>query len=57
MLAVGAGGFLLTFFFSRLSFRVLSPPLWEKARYKLKYCLEELVGSKQIKIIINTIKH
>ena len=49
VLAVGAGGgcldiFSLTYLFSLLSltylFSLLSPPLWETARYRLKYGLK-----------------
>ena len=36
-------------FFSRLSFffSFLSPPLWEAARYRLKYCLKGPLSPKQ----------
>ena len=38
VLAVGAGGGGLDFFFYHFS--VLSPSLWETARYRPKYCLK-----------------
>ena len=38
-LAVGAGG-VGGHFYSQLSFSPLSPPLWETARYRLKYCFK-----------------
>ena len=34
-------------FFSRLSFSLLSPSLWETARYRLKYCLKGPLTPKQ----------
>ena len=34
-------------FFSHLSFLFLSPPLWEAARYRLKYCLKGPLSPKQ----------
>ena len=44
-LAVGAGGFVWTFLLSSiLSFLFL--PLWETARYRLKYCLEGPLNPK-----------
>ena len=33
--------------FSRLLFSVLSPSLWETARYRLKYCLKGPLSPKQ----------
>ena len=49
VLAVGAGGGCLDIFFSRLS--VLSPSLWETARYRLKYCLKGPLSTKQLEQI------
>ena len=47
-LAVGAGGVgWFGHFFSRLSFFLLSPSLWETARYRLKYCLKGPFSPKQ----------
>ena len=45
-LAVGAGGVVWTFF-SRLSFLIFSPSVWETARYRLKYCLKGPLSPKQ----------
>ena len=50
-LAVGAGGVVWTFFFSRLSFRLsfrfsFSLSFWETARYRLKYCLKGPLSPK-----------
>ena len=39
-LAVGAGGGGLDMFSLVYHFSLLSPPLWETARYRLKYCLK-----------------
>ena len=39
-LAVGAGGGSLKVFTLLYLFTLLSPPLWETARYRLKYCLK-----------------
>ena len=39
-LAVGAGGGCLDIFTIIYLFSSLSPSLWEKARYRLKYCLK-----------------
>ena len=38
-LAVGAGGVVWTFLLSFI-LSLLSPSLWETARYRLKYCLK-----------------
>ena len=38
-LAVGAGGVVWTFLLSSI-LSLLSPSLWETARYRLKYCLK-----------------
>ena len=46
-LAAGAGGGCLDIFFSHLSLSILSPSLWETARYKLKYCLKGPLNPKQ----------
>ena len=45
-LAVGAGGGMFGHFFSPLSF-LLFLPLWETARYRLKYCLKGPLNPKQ----------
>ena len=39
-LAVGAGGDCLDIFTLDYPFSLLSPSLWETARYRLKYCLK-----------------
>ena len=39
-LAVGAGGGCLDIFSLIYHFSFLSPPLWEMALYRLKYCLK-----------------
>ena len=39
-LAVGAGGGLVWTFLPSSIFSLLSPSLWETARYRLKYCLK-----------------
>ena len=38
--AEGAGGGCLDIFSLIYHFFLLSPPLWETARYRLKYCLK-----------------
>ena len=45
-LAVGAGGVVWTFLLSSI-LSLLSPSLWETARYRLKYCLKGLLNPKQ----------
>ena len=48
-LAVGAGGFFF-FFWTFVLFTILSllsPSLWEAARYRLKYCLKGPLNQKQ----------
>ena len=40
VLAVGAGGGCLDIFTLTYPFSPLSPPLWETALYRLKYCLK-----------------
>ena len=42
-LAVGANGVVWTFLLSS----ILSPSLWETARYRLKYCLKGPLNPKQ----------
>ena len=44
-LAVGAGGVVWTFLLSSI-LSLLSPSLWETARYRLKYCLKRAVKPK-----------
>ena len=46
-LAVGAGGGCLDIFSLFYHFSFLSPPLWETARYRLKYCLKGPLNPKQ----------
>ena len=46
-LAVGAGGGLFGHFYSSLSFLSSFSPLWETARYRLKYCLGGPLNPKQ----------
>ena len=46
-LAVGAGGGLFGHFYSPLSFLSSFSPLWETARYRLKYCLKGPLNPKQ----------
>ena len=43
----GCGWGLFGHFYSRLSFLYFSPSLWEKARYRLKYCLKGPLSTKQ----------
>ena len=45
--AVGAGGGGLDIFSLIYHFSVLSPSLWETARYRLKYCLKGPLSPKQ----------
>ena len=45
-LAVGAGGGCLDIFTLIYPFFPLSPSLWEKARYRLKYCLKGPINPK-----------
>ena len=44
-LSVDAGGVVWTFY-SHLSFFLLSPSLWETARFRLKYCLKGPLNPK-----------
>ena len=46
-LAVGAGGGCLDIFTLIYQFSLLSPSLWETARYRLKYCLKGPLNPKQ----------
>ena len=46
-LAVGAGGGLFGHFYSPLFFLFSFSPLWETARYRLKYCLKGPLNPKQ----------
>ena len=46
-LVVGAGGGCLDIFTLIYPFPSLSPPLWETARYRLKYCLKGLLSPNQ----------
>ena len=46
-LAVGAGGGCLDIFSLVYRFSLLSPSLWETARYRLKYCLKGPLSPKQ----------
>ena len=48
-LAVGAGGGCLDIVTPIYPFFPLSPSLWKTARYRLKYCLKELLNPKQPK--------
>ena len=46
-LAVGAGGGYLDIFSLIYPVSPLSPSLWERARYRLKYCLKGPLNPKQ----------
>ena len=46
-LAVGAGGGCLDIFNLIYPFFLLSPSLWETARYRLRYCLKGPLNPKQ----------
>ena len=46
-LAVAAGGGCMDIFTLIYPFSPLSPPLWETARYRLKYCLKGPLNHKQ----------
>ena len=46
-LAIGAGGGCLDIFTLIYPFYPLSPSRWEKARYRLKYCLKGPLNLKQ----------
>ena len=52
-LAVGAGGVVWTFLLSS----ILSPSLWETARYRLKYCLKGPLNPKQPTNQLKQVKH
>ena len=47
VLAVGAGGGFVDFCFLVYHFCLLSPSLWETARYRLKHCLKGPLSPKQ----------
>ena len=47
VLAVGAGGGCLDIFSLVYHFSLISPSLWETARYRLKYCLKGPLSPKQ----------
>ena len=47
VLAVDAGGGCLDIFSLVYHFSLLSPSLWETARYRLKYCLKRPLSPKQ----------
>ena len=47
VLAVGAGGSCVDIFTLIYPFSPLSPFLWERARYRLKYCLQGPLNPKQ----------
>ena len=46
-LTVGAGGCCLDIFSLIYHFSLLSPSLWETARYRLKYCVKGPLSPKQ----------
>ena len=50
VLAVGAGGGCLDIFSLVYQFSLLSPSLWETARYRLKYCLKGPLSPKQLEL-------
>ena len=47
VLAVGAGGGCLDIFSLFYHFSFLSPSFWERAQYRLKYCLKGPLSPKQ----------
>ena len=47
VLTVGAGGGGLNIFSLVYHFSILSPSLWETARYRLKYCLKGPLSPEQ----------
>ena len=49
--AVGAGGGCLDIFSLVFQLTLLSPSLWETARYRLKYCLKGPLSPKQLEQI------
>ena len=53
-LAVGAGGGCLDIFTLIYPVFLLSPSLWETARYRLKYCLKGPLNPKQPTIEVNS---
>ena len=54
-LAVGAGGGCLDIFSLVYHFSILTPSLWETARYRLKYCLKGPLSPKTINQSITTV--
>ena len=48
VLAMGAGDCCLDIFFLVYHFSLLSPSLWETARYRLKYCLKGPFSPNQL---------
>ena len=56
VLAVGAGGACLDIFTLLYLFSLLSPSLWETARYRLKFCLKGPLNPKQ-SINQNLVQH
>ena len=52
-LAEGAGGGCLEIFSLIYHFSLLSPSLWETARYRLKYCLKGPLNPNQPTILEN----
>ena len=54
MLAEGAGGSCLDIFFLNCHFSLLSPSLWETARYSLKYYLKGPLNPNQPPTKINS---
>ena len=52
VLAVGAGGVCLDIVSFVYQFSLLSPSLWETARYRLKYCLKGSLSQKQLTLIL-----
>ena len=54
-LAVGAGGGGFDIFTLIYSFSLLSPSLWETARYRLKYCLKGPLNPKPTNQPKNTV--
>ena len=57
VLAVGAGGGCLDIFSLVYQFSLLSPSLWETARYRLKYCLKEPLSPKQLELELPILKN
>ena len=57
VLAVGAGGGCLDIFSLVYQFSLLSPSLWETARYRLKYCLKEPLSPEQLELELPILKN